>query len=288
LWPPFGSAEWARPNGIATLLAGAGVVGYVLLRVATSRFYGPLGVSPEDVGIAYPTVLAQAALGVAFVVCSTLFAGGALWGLGLLRQRSRALWAGALAAILVLAFVGLAWILPATAPWLAPSYALVLFLLLILGGPLVAQVAEIESGARGTADRKPDAFRLWLPLLGFGVVIAFSLLFLTARFDARHVVGEGDAANDQIAGVTVFPWQATVAVVHWSGALPAGIEAEQLTCVLYLGRSSDGAVIFTSHADGSRSLVKVSGDQAVVELYPDVESCKWRKPKRPPVLHSTT
>ena len=52
-------------------LAAAGLALYVILRLAYSTFYQPLGVSPEDLGFGYLDILSQAAVG--FVVLVLVF-----------------------------------------------------------------------------------------------------------------------------------------------------------------------------------------------------------------------
>jgi hypothetical protein len=47
-------------TGISTLLAGAGVVIYGILSFGYNQFYGALGLVPGDVGLNYPSVLANA------------------------------------------------------------------------------------------------------------------------------------------------------------------------------------------------------------------------------------
>ena len=66
------STEWATPTGIATVLAGVGVTGYAALRLAASRFYSPLGVSPDDLGLTYRTVLSQFIWGLIYLTLWTL------------------------------------------------------------------------------------------------------------------------------------------------------------------------------------------------------------------------
>jgi hypothetical protein len=61
------------------------VVLFVALRVAYQRFYGPLGVSPEDAGIAYTTSLAEvAATAVALVIGLLMLAVAVLLALAVL------------------------------------------------------------------------------------------------------------------------------------------------------------------------------------------------------------
>jgi hypothetical protein len=75
--PPEEKTLTDRVTDVRTALAALGLLLYAVLRVAYSRFYGELGLAPDDLGLGYIELLVQSAVGavgllVAYMVIAAL------------------------------------------------------------------------------------------------------------------------------------------------------------------------------------------------------------------------
>ncbi len=196
------------------LLSLTGLISYGILKSAYSRFYGELGLRPEDVGLGYTEILGESLVGLALLE-GLLVAISALVLLTLrlmirayLRRfehyeaHSIAGCIGAIAsAVLRAILVTVAW-------WVSIAVFLIgtLFLLLFLVRGAEANGASLRAG------RAED---LTLASLG---------------------IGQGQ--------VIIISWQAYPATIYWSRDANPELVKRSDGCLMYLGRTGDTTVLY--------------------------------------------
>ena len=247
-------------------MGALGFTGYVWFRVVSSFFYAPLGVTPEEAGVRYPTVIAQAAYGVVFILVVSAFivAAGLLlvwyparlmpdWPALERHQERTAAAVVCIAVVLVTIGTQISWV---------TAVVLACFVFIwVIGRYFFADV------------------KTWVVV----AVCAAATLFLVLAYPLVSASELADNAREGRTSaafpwaVPLLPWGAQVAMVTWKEKPPPGFEDD--TCVLYLGESSQGALLYTEGEEGMRRLLRVPAAEAIVQTYPDGYACEdWRPP----------
>lgn len=252
-------------TGLASAVTALGLLFYAALRIGYSVFYAPLGLQPEDVGLGYADILAQSLVGLILAALLVVYFGGTVFGLAeyardtaenydkILDSLRSVLPRYGATALVTAACIAIALV------WLFAGADVAAPLLTLFGAVLLYGVY------RGRSERVQRRVRLVIAGLTvtFALGLAFALLIGGAAEDAGRVK-RGHAAHERFLGVPVVAWGATVATVQWVGnkapskgvALPAG-------CLLYLGRSDRGVVLFDPATDES---IRVPADDVVVTV----------------------
>lgn len=264
-------AAWGNPAGALAVLGALGVVGYLWVRAAAALFYGPLGVSPEDVGLRYPTVLAQAAYGAAVLlaVCLSMT-------LGLSVLAAIMGWISAPLARRIgvrILFSAFAIALTINVAWLALGSPPSLLGTILSYTWFLAGVAWIS----GLSAHRVSAY------LQVGVALAIATAAVLSLLMAH---GAGMEARKGVANLTkssfwapLWPYQrAQVARVRWTGPRPPG-HGKATECVLYLGESDAGPLVYAAGADGERQVLRVAPDDGRLVVLPDRTECTSWKPR---------
>jgi len=237
--------EAANPRTIVAVLA---LTLYSVLRVSYEAFYGPLGLSPEDLGLGYLELLAQAAIGiVAIAAVITMILGGAALTeramVDMVERSSLRPWqVGFVYALGLLALaIGIV-VTPADSPVFLVSLGglgLLSVSLFIAGVPSLLREA---AGGKGIDERKASRSRsavLGLLILGLG--LASASFIVTARHDSM-TVRAGFATQPRILGLRLASWGAEPATISWITAdIDKSLRSLTGECLLYLGQA-DGTV----------------------------------------------
>lgn len=262
---------WSKPAGVAMVFGLLLAAGYGWTRAMSALYYGSLGVSPEAVGLSYPTALAQSAFGLfaLFLVGAVAYSAlaGLLWGVGrLLPSRDRIFtWVDASrrrkvagAAFVLAALAAATWELISTPPHTGPL--IVLGVLGMVVGPVVVR-SEFEKAGFWRVARN-------LALLGVAAAIVGSVV--VARTTALDALDHG--AGDPTFISVLFPWTTRPAVVSWRGAPLDGVSGR---CALYLGESSTGPLVLGSDAQGHRRTLVVPPADGSVAIVPSAYGCTF-------------
>jgi hypothetical protein len=229
-------------------------------------------------------VLAQAAFGIFFGAIFGLIV-LILWGglailvfRGWKRLRPRGVFASVLALALVVLGVGF----------------IAAVLRLVLGGSLIswntlyawglmlvllAVVVVLLASLGQLGELLAEATRPTRVLL-VAVVSLVSALWtpLGRSWELAQSVSHGEVPTARFFGA-LDPWQVHAATVHWKGAAPGDLEQRiDFTCVLVLGESPVVTTIYAAtDKAGERRLIRLSPDDAVVEVDPYKDGCDgWK------------
>lgn len=236
-------------SDVRAVLLLAGLVLYVVLRVAYARFYAPFGLSPDDLGLGYVDLLAQAA--VATVVVVVLVVGSAASTIALYEHRR---WYDVALVVLIFVLMG---------------FSVVLSEFRVL--PVAVAVVSIALVARGmtrVGGMEDRARRAWLtPVVSFFVLAAAWLLVDAANRDAA-AVRAGSPMPSYIMGVPVGLWKAEAATLSWTtNRIDPGVRGLAKSCVVYLGQSGNTLFLYAPYA-GRRATFRVPAGAAVVRVVP--------------------
>jgi hypothetical protein len=259
-----------RINRLPELASAAGptftAVGlalFVVLNLASTAVYAPLGVTPADVGLGYADLLAQSAVGVTAGFLIALLIGGVT---ALLRSQPgrRPAWA-TLAVIAAVAVVELdiALALPVLDHPLISVTELAVF--------MVAVVASVVTLLRRPALRQRALVEATRPGLALGLVsLTLAAGLAGAMHDGITSLREGSRPSNLLVGVPP-PWHAETARVTWtSGSAPTGLELPP--CLLYLG-ASDGTVVLYDSRERLRRALLVRADHVAIVITHDRAKC---------------
>jgi hypothetical protein len=255
--------RWADPAVLAGALSLAGVLFYVMLRAAVARFYGPLGISPDELDATYPGLLAGSATTIAVLLSLLALLAGlllvygwvAVWTLATAWE-SESVAARVAAGLLVAA---------ATAAISIATWDLngrLLGTLLIAGILLMA--AQSRIGWRGVV----------IGACGV-VVVGFGAEVMSVARDQATLVREGIAPDGDGELDAAVPWSVTVGSVEWHGDVPASLKDVDLKCVLVLGTSKAGTLVYTTDRRGVRRTLVLRPEEALIQRIPDAFYCRW-------------
>lgn len=293
--PPIRSAPseaiTGRLSGLRTALGLLGLALYALLRIAYERFYGPFGLSPDDLGLGYLELLTQAAIG---AVLLALFVGGLIWLLialvveivagswralrdAIARRRRREpapvnrsdlVWGAVIAGV-----IALLWLLDGLLDASVLKYGLIVGFIAFAAGQNAAAAARgtsrIRRGVQGGAG--PAAARLWrgglaAALVIVGLQVAY-ILVNGANSDAR-AVRDGRGVDSKLFGVRLTSWGADAATLSWtSTTIDPTLRPLAGLCLMYLGQSDGTLFVYVPHAL-NRATVRVPAALATVRIVP--------------------
>lgn len=255
--------RWADPAVLAGALSLAGVLFYVIVRAAVARFYGPLGVSPDELDATYPGLLAGSATTIAVLLSLIALLAGMLlvygwvsvwmfataWESGILAMR---VGAGALVAVITVAISVTTW----------DSDGRLLGMLLIAG--IVLMAVQRWIGWRGVV-----IGACAVVLAGFGADL------ISVASDHATLVREGIAPDGDGELDAAVPWSVTIGSVDWHGDVPASLKDVELKCVLVLGTGKAGTIVYTTDHRGIRRTLTLRPEDALVQRVPDAFYCAW-------------
>jgi hypothetical protein len=236
---------------------------YVVIRSAYSSFYGPLGLTPDDLGLGYLDLLAQSAI--AAVVLLLL----ALLLVSILVLPVAGLEVGDLSlptAVAALAVVALLLVLirvdDSSAKWIVWIGAVVMF-------PVAVK------GLRKRLARKRPASLRWragLAILAIAAVLGASAQLISEADQDAQLVKLGHPAHLVLSSalnqVRVTSWGAEAATLSWT-TLPADpmLRALGHVCLMYLGQS--GGTLFVYTPNQSRpATYRIPASEAAVRVFP--------------------
>ena len=265
---------WSHPASVTCALALLAATCFGWAWSMAAVFYSVLGVNPPTVSLSYASVIASAALGLLFVtaVCAL-----AIFGLfALLRLLSRPVpsletlagsvrrhierWLVGVGALTAAGAVALAATGSPGRHWLAA---------LLLGALAVYALLLLSVTRSGFETFEFATIIEGLVLCVVLVVAPVSLLF--ARAEGLAVRNLGDV--DFHAFAALFPWQDRPANVLWHGRPPGPLKA----CVIYLGQTSNGALVLASDPTGRRRALIVAPSDGVLAIAPTGYGCEWPK-----------
>lgn len=223
---------------LARALALGGLIIYAGFSLGYQRFYGALGVTPEDIGVSQTMVLAravslipQSGFAVAFFFLASFFV-----------QRSRLSWI--IAIVLVVAF---------NVVWFIGSFDTVAMVstLLIMGPPAFALTLPLPAGAKSVSVIIITSF--------LAAVVGESYYLWNRAALAADEVRAGLPVKpvvSQALGLPELEIHADPARVTWVGAIaqrPAGLFTDPKSptvSALYLGQSSTTVFVLLDSDDG--------------------------------------
>jgi len=239
-----------------------GVVLYLLLSLACTAVYSPLGVAPAEVGLDYGSLLAQSAVGVAATAVVSVLAGLAVVVFRLvmsrpsLRQHRRParFVAGVVAIVFVLDLV-------LTLPVLDRPPLRVAGAVVVIGALAAAALLFLASPAvRQQAQREGVALA---PTILVVIVLTFGLALggnaVAGADDLRH----GRRPSALFIGIPA-PWRAETARVTWLST-SSSTQFRFPDCLLYLGEA-EGTAVFYDARRGVQEALRVDARSIMVAI----------------------
>ena len=261
-----------------TALALLALLTYAVLRVVYGRFYGAFGLSPDDLGLGYAELLAQAALAMAALVVVQAFVVTflvVLW-IGMLVELIpdvRRVWARVrgrdvpareedetpewvfltlVGAFLFVVALGIALGNSAIA-----GYGL---LSIVIGGLVVSYVGlvargviQIRRGVGGELTLQGRSMTVWwragVAAIVVAVTVAATVTLVLAADDDVDAVRDGRSAHFTRLGVRLVSWGAEPATIAWTSAGTGG-ELRSLAneCLMYFGQHDGTLLLYSPHA----------------------------------------
>jgi hypothetical protein len=296
-------ATWAlgNPLSVVTVL---GLCLYGFLRYVYARFYSPLGVKPEEVGLGYGEILSQSVMGL-LLFSALMFL--LLLLITVLVITGAVVWAGLFLAVragiredkrIGIAFLGVmaaAVTLIVLADAVGWGAVLVGFLAVLLivwlvdlirsrsspddpradestSTPSVPRPPATTSGRR--RDQSLLASRGWrwsiIAVFLATVVTVAGTLVLEARGGAARVL-RGEAWRSTFAGMPMTSMQALPATIVWSsGTPPSGLQLGDDHCLLYLGESAGITVLYDASAHRT---IRLPSSDVIVSVRNEAPAC---------------
>lgn len=281
-----------------TLLALFALVAYAVLRVVYGRFYGEFGLSPEELGLGYAELLAQAALAVAVLLVfqAVIVTFGVIIWIGLLvelladarrwwaTRRGRPApareesaisdWVGATFVVAFVVVVLLSLVLGRRA---IAGYGL---LAIVLASLAVGYVRLLARGVRHTRRGLAGELMLrgrpataWWRGGAAGIALAIAVLatvtLVVAADDDAATIRDGGPAHFTRLGVRLVSWGAEPATLVWTGP-DVGAELRPLenACLMYLGQHDGTLLLYSPHAPAPDTTYRVPSSLAAVRISP--------------------
>jgi hypothetical protein len=279
--PPQGVAEWLQLiAGSAGLVVGAAALLTAVLRFACARFYTPLALRPEDVGLGVQDLVIQSLVGLGYVavlvaifVLPLIVVGLFAWPYVETRLGRSTTPAGTwLRGVLVLVVAALAGVIGWGWLWLTTTFIpRAPFVLIVVAAMFVAWKAWENQRKTTTARRLgvsdvPLFRRRWPVAIGVTLALAFAAYYppWLASEDARAV-----RRGDRVENRPFVPWSALLARVKWArtGKIAS-------PCALYLGQHAGTTFVFLANKQAkARRAATFPTSQVVVVVYPEAMEC---------------
>ena len=265
------SQTWRNPAGLVALLVLLSIVSYAVFRLASAIFYEPFGIAPEDMGIGYPTLLAQSALGLGVLVAAgasvMAVAAYLTWQAGPRRMTAEAWrqfprWRRVLepAARFIVLAATLLFALAALAPRSPPLFILI-ELALVFAAPCALWVF-----------RDLPQLHAWKwPVLVL-LVLAWGALSLCTTAHSRAIDARNHGEGLPPLFSVVFQWEARPARIIWRNNNAMG--SLDGSCVLYLGEGKSGPMVLAVDDVGHRRTLTITPEDGSVQIDPSKSDCR--------------
>jgi len=271
-------------QGVIAMASAGTVIAYVTLRSVYTRFYDPLGVTPEEVGLDQAEVLVRSA---GLVVLIAMLCGVVLYLIALSRAfffLNRALpnfysWLNTPPAWIraMMGLTAVAWVTSGFLPRPQPGIT-------VYGPPalLASSLVLAYVRTRGLRRLRPDitaaagalwrdgraATRLWragfLVGLPLSAVLVLALVWFLAPAYAERVQ-EGGSVGDWSTA-----WRAQPAGVQWAHQSPTP-DPLAARCIMYLGQANGTTVLYDVD---TQSVVRVPTSEVTVVVRTGTERCR--------------
>jgi hypothetical protein len=271
-----------RVADASAVLAIFAVLLYAMLRIAYTRFYGPLGLTPDDLGLGYAQLLAQSALGAVALLSLSLAAVATVVAMAvgmthLVRQDRLSLpiaaprWVGQVLWLAVGALAGVGssvWALSSDPPaWaiavMSPAFA----------AALVVGIDRVRRGLAGELTIRAKPTRAWWRAGVLATLIAVGLITTTVLSRQADVgvlvVQGGGAVHPSLLHTRIISWGADAATLTWT-TNPSDRALRSLAgrCLLHLGQF-DGTLFLYSPSAHPPATYRVPAALAVVRILPN-------------------
>jgi hypothetical protein len=259
-----------RLRDVTAVLGVAAVVLFAVLRFAYERFYSPLGLSPDDLGLGYVDLLSRSSglLGIS-VVFAVLFAtvvfGAISLGLFAVKGASPSsrpvrpsvvrISTGALIAVAVYAGAEVG------GPAGRRTVELVVFAFIA-----ATFLALLKTGTPAwRRERLGDLVQVAAVSAAFGLLLGAGLVNLVAAED-------GDDARAGLSPDSSWGgWRADAATISWTTAdVDARLRSRAATCVMYLGTANGTVFVYRPSRTGGTSL-RLPASAVAVEVHPKAD-----------------
>lgn len=253
---------WAALGATGAIFAVVGGLLYLVLSLACTAVYSPLGVTPAEVGLDYGNLLAQSAIAVAALTVIAMLAGLAVvaFRMAIARpsvKRHRP-WPTLVAGSVAIAFF-LDLFLPL--PVLdSPPFRVAGAAIVIAALAAAVFVFLVSPRARQQAQRQAAALA---PAIGTVIVFTFALGLTGNALGGANDLRDGRRPSAFFVGIPA-PWRAETARVTWTGATPSsGVRLPD--CLLYLGEAGGTAVFYDARGDVQEAL-RVRADDITIAI----------------------
>jgi len=260
-----------------------------VLRVAYSRFYAPFGLSPDDLGLGYVELLAQAAIGAIILllffglltsIVVAMYTEVLTEPIELLEsslrtsfatapgQSRRAGW-GYLALLFggMLALVSVLTGAPVVTLVLVCGVAVSVLVLTVRGIVRIRRGVAGGNAASPTPPRNP--WRIGLVAATVLPALLMGATLIGAADTDADAVRQGRPVQPSLRGIPLTTWGAEAATLSWtSDAIDRGLRPLADACLMYLGQSDGVLFVYSPHALG-RATFRVPANTAAVRIFPN-------------------
>jgi hypothetical protein len=242
---------WAALGASGALFAVVGALLYLVLSLACTAVYSPLGVSPADVGLDYGNLLAQSAVSVAALTVIAMLTGLAVVAFRIATSRPSVKryrpWPALLGGGVAIAFF-LDLVLPL--PVLdSPPFRFVGAVIVIAALAVAACIFLASPHARQQAGQQGAALA---PAIGTVILFTFAVGLAGNALGGANDLQDGRRPSAFFVGIPA-PWRAETAHVTWTDARsPSGIGFPD--CLLYLGEADGTAVFYDARREVQEAL----------------------------------
>jgi hypothetical protein len=255
-----------RVGDLRPLLGVLLFVVYLVVRGAYSRFYGPLGLSPDEIGVGYVDLLAQSAIGAVALplVVLLLVSMATVLPLAGIELSHLSLPKTAAAFVGVVGVIVLSQIQEAPAQWVFAVGVAGLFVISING---IRKRLASERTVRG----RPEG-SWWRAALVISTITALLLAaadLLREADRAAELVKRGIPAHLVLDRVRLTSWGAEAATLSWTATpVDPALRALSAACLMYLGQSGETLFLYTPNQPHPATF-RIPASTAVIRIFPD-------------------
>jgi hypothetical protein len=235
----------------AAVIGSVGILATAFYGVAYASFYRALGTTPDAVGVTTTQILARSAVGgVVFIVVATFLTAGVvapyiptLFALDA-KLDDGGNW-GRFGVVCVMAFAASgAWWLAASPPESNDPGAWLMVVVPLLAIPASLRLRKklIFVQPRHLRIRGRDFTVVWAPALALAMLILIASVFSIANREGARAADGKSISPPTFFGQAVLGLDARPAFLTWMSQRPPGLHIP--SCVLYLGKSDGGAVVY--------------------------------------------
>jgi hypothetical protein len=266
---------------VTALLSLAGLGFYALLRVAYMRFYAPFGLSPDDLGLGYAQLLAQAAIGVILLLAAAGLVIALLVGLyvkvltwiGLAHlvelfsdRLRRWIWSRGFQRALAVVGILVAILVAAGCAVGLYGYRVIALLILVAAGS--AGLRRIWQGVMGARAGPVNWWRRGVAVI---VVLAFAAaadMFIETADQNAKATRNGQPGHPAWYGIQLTTWGSDAATLAWSTeSVDPAIRYLASSCLMYLGESDGTLFVYLPDSPGPATF-RIPASAATVRVIP--------------------